>query len=309
MIANRPDWCISRQRVVGRADPGARLPRLRHVLLTHGARRAGRRGLRRPRRRRLVRAAARRVRARRASPARRAAAPRSSARRNILDVWFDSGSSHEAVLAVRPGPDAGRPTSTSKAATSTAAGSTARCSSASARAAGRRSSRCITHGFVVDERRPQDVEVARQHRRAAGRHQAAAAPRSSACGCRWSTTARTCGSARRSWRASSRPIASSATRCAYLLANLYDFDPARDRVPIERHAGGRSLRAGPLRGGGDAELVEAYDAFDFQAIVHTLDARSPPSTSARSTSTCRRTASTPSAPLRRRAARPRPRCS
>ena len=29
--------------------------------------------------------------------------------------------------------------------------------------------------------------------------------------------------------------------CRYLLANLYDFDPARDRVPLDRDARGRSL--------------------------------------------------------------------
>ena len=33
----------------------------------------------------------------------------------------------------------------------------------------------------------------------------------------------------------------------YLASNLYDFDPATDRVPARSHAGGRSLRARPLR--------------------------------------------------------------
>ena len=61
---------------------------------------------------------------------------------NILDVWFDSGSSHEAVLLGPAGADRGRPTSISKAATSIAAGSRARCWSASARAAARRSAKC-----------------------------------------------------------------------------------------------------------------------------------------------------------------------
>ena len=43
------------------------------------------------------------------------------------------------------------------------------------------------------------------------------APKSCACGWRWSTTARKSASARRSSRASSRPIASCATRCAICL--------------------------------------------------------------------------------------------
>jgi len=44
---------------------------------------------------------------------------------DILDVWFDSGVSHAAVLEARR-TCAGRPISTSRAATSTAAGSTVR---------------------------------------------------------------------------------------------------------------------------------------------------------------------------------------
>ena len=36
--------------------------------------------------------------------------------------------------------------------------------------------------------------------------------------------------------------------CRYLLANLYDFDPAVDRLPPERDAGGRPLRARTLCG-------------------------------------------------------------
>ena len=46
---------------------------------------------------------------------------------DILDVWFDSGVSHLAVLTPRRIPCPGRPTCISKAATSIAAGSTARC--------------------------------------------------------------------------------------------------------------------------------------------------------------------------------------
>ena len=43
MVANRPDWCISRQRVVGRADPGGRLHEVRRGDRHAGARRARRR--------------------------------------------------------------------------------------------------------------------------------------------------------------------------------------------------------------------------------------------------------------------------
>ena len=56
---------------------------------------------------------------------------------DILDVWFDSGSTHATVLEQRAGARSGPPRSTSRARTSTAAGSTPRCSRAAARAAGR----------------------------------------------------------------------------------------------------------------------------------------------------------------------------
>ena len=47
---------------------------------------------------------------------------------DILDVWFDSGVTHECVLAQRPATAcASRPTCTWKAPTSIAAGSRARC--------------------------------------------------------------------------------------------------------------------------------------------------------------------------------------
>ena len=90
---------------------------------------------------------------------------------NILDVWFDSGSSHEAVLSVRPeltwpadiyleGSDQHRGWFQS----SLLVGLGTR-----GRAPFRQ---VLTHGFLDRRRRPEDVEVARQHHRAAGRHQA-----------------------------------------------------------------------------------------------------------------------------------------
>ena len=123
MIATRPDWCISRQRVWGvpitvfyceqcgepltdrkipRPDRASHSPSTPPTSGTPAA--PPNCSAPRPR-------------------ARNAAAREFRKENDILDVWFDSGSSHLAVLTRRtacPGP----PTCISKAATSTAAGST-----------------------------------------------------------------------------------------------------------------------------------------------------------------------------------------
>ena len=85
---------------LGCADPGDGLHEVRHRGAHLGPRREGRGGLRRVRRRRLVRTPARGVRARRPHlPS--CGGTAFERENNILDVWFDSGSSHEAVLPFR----------------------------------------------------------------------------------------------------------------------------------------------------------------------------------------------------------------
>ena len=87
---------------------------------------------------------------------------------DILDVWFDSGSTHAFVLedaknfpglaGISPAP--GGPTIAScisKAPTSTAAGSTPLCSKAAPPMASPRTPAVLTHGFTLDGERPQDV--------------------------------------------------------------------------------------------------------------------------------------------------------
>ena len=58
--------------------------------------------------------------------------------------------------------------------------------------------------------------------------------------------------------------------CRYLLANLYDFDPARDQVPLEslqevdRYALARYAAVA-------GDVVEAYDAYDFPTIFQRIN--------------------------------------
>ena len=225
--------------------------------------------------------------------------------RDILDVWFDSGSSHEAVLPFRPeltwpadvyleGSDQHRGWFQS----SLLVGLGTR---------GRPPFRAVvTHGFIVDEDgrkmskslgnaiEPQDVikesgaEIIRlwvamvdyREEVRLGKQILARVGRS----------------------VSEDPEYAAGTS----LSNLYDFDPAT--IGCRSIACRRSI-AMPWRATGDvARRARCLRGYDFPAIFQ-------PSTSwrrwisARSTPTCRRIGSTPSARCRRSGARPRPRCT
>ena len=175
MIADAPGLVHLAPARLGRAHHGVLLRELRQAAdRSAGIRRklARRdRAVPQRRRRRLVHASGRR-----AAPAGHqvpAAAAAANFRKetDILDVWFDSGSSHLAVLGRTARTCPGRPTSTSKAATSIAAGSTVRCWWAWARTGPRPTATVLTHGWVLDAAGPRHVQVARQRHRADGDHQ------------------------------------------------------------------------------------------------------------------------------------------
>ena len=138
MIAQRPDWCISRQRAWGvpiavfvnkKTGEPLRDPKVIERIVDAFETR---------RRRRLVS---------RSPPSRFLGNDYNpddfEQVKDIVDVWFDSGSTHAFVLEPRKDRTwPGRPTSISKARTSIAAGSIPRCWNPAARAAARPTRRC-----------------------------------------------------------------------------------------------------------------------------------------------------------------------
>jgi isoleucyl-tRNA synthetase len=188
--------------------------------------------------------------------------------RDILDVWFDSGSSHEAVLAPRP--DLSWPADVYLEGTDQHRGWFQSSLLVGVGTRDRAPYRTVvTHGFVVDERGgkmskslgnivvPQDVmnasgaEVLRL----------------------WVAMVDFRDEVRVGKEVLSRTIEAYRkirNTFRYLLANLYDFDPARHLV-----ADGRLLDVDAFALAIYARLAEtiraAYERYDFQAIFHAVN--------------------------------------
>jgi isoleucyl-tRNA synthetase len=267
MLANRPDWCISRQRSWGVPIPAVDCTSCGAALLTpalieqaaaifdvHGADAWYERPLDE-----FVPAGT-------ACPS----CGNTSFEResNILDVWFDSGASHEAVLGIDPdltwpaavyleGSDQYRGWFHSSLLVGLGTRDRAPYEAV------------ITHGFVVDEdgRKmskslgntvvPQDV--IKQHGAEIIRLWAAMVDYREEVRLGKEILARVVEAYRK-----------LRNTLRYLLANLYDFNPATDLVPldrmmeVDRYALARYAEAA-------AKARAAYDEYNFQSIVHTLN--------------------------------------
>jgi isoleucyl-tRNA synthetase len=262
MLANRPDWCISRQRSWGVPIPAVYCESCREPLLTCD----------------LVERAAAIFEAAGADawyerPVTEFLPPNLACpgcggtsferEHDILDVWFDSGSSHEGVLGRRP--ELGWPADLYVEGSDQHRGwfhSSLLVGLGTRGAAPFRT--VLTHGFVVDEEgrrmsksrgtgvEPQDIirqsgaEILRL----------------------WAATVDYRDEVRLGPEILARVVEAYRkirNTLRFLAANLYDYDPSRDAVPypslleIDRYA---LARYGATAG----TVLAAYDAYDFPAV-------------------------------------------
>ena len=267
MLASRPDWCISRQRYWGVPIPAVDCLRCHEAILTPTL---------------IARAAE--VFEREGADAwyeqpiehflppgfacPSCGGQQFERERDILDVWFDSGSSHEAVL--------GRPGLTWPADLYLEGSDQSRgwFHSSLLVGLGTRGQapyrQVVTHGFVVDEHgrkmsksvcntiEPQEIieqsgaEILRL----------------------WSAMVDFREEVRVGPEILARVVEAYRklrNTCRILVANLYDFDPATDAVPVEqlpeidRYALARYAAAA-------TRIVDAYERYEFPSIFHTLNA-------------------------------------
>jgi isoleucyl-tRNA synthetase len=267
MLASRPDWCISRQRAWGVPIPAVTCTTCRESVLTTGlTSRAAEVFLEhgadawyeRPIEEFLPEGLT----------CSQCHATEFERERDILDVWFDSGTSHEAVLAVRPalqwpadmyleGGDQYR--GWFQSSLLVALGTRGRAPYKSV----------ITHGMVVDEEgrkmsksRGNNVvpqQVIEQSGAEVLRLWVAMVDYTEEVRLGKQILARTVEAYRK-----------IRNTVRYLAANMYDFDPATDMVPhasmleVDRYALARYADAA-------TKMRAAYERFDFQSIFHELN--------------------------------------
>jgi isoleucyl-tRNA synthetase len=267
MVANRPDWCISRQRYWGVPIPAVDCLDCHEALLTQPlAERAadvfGRDGAdawyERPIDEFLP--------AGFACPT--CGGHRFERERNILDVWFDSGSSHEAVL--ESWPDLRWPADLYLEGSDQYRGwfqSSLLVALGTRGAAPYR--QVVTHGFFVDE---QGRKMSKSLGNTIEPEEIIAKNGAETLRL-WSAMVDFREEVRVGPEILARVVEGYRklrNTCRMLVGNLYDFDPATDAVAlaelaeIDRYALARYASAGQ-------RIVAAYETYEFPTIFHALN--------------------------------------
>lgn len=188
--------------------------------------------------------------------------------RDILDVWFDSGSSHEAVLAKRP--DLKWPADLYLEGTDQYRGWFQSSLLVGVGTRGRAPyDSVLTHGFVVDDHGRKmskslgNVIAPQQLMKDTGADVLRL----------WVALVNVRDEIRLGKEVLARTVEAYRkirNTFRYLLSNLYDFDPAIDRVDhdgllaVDRHMLSRYTAL-------EQRVREAYDAYDFQAVSHAVN--------------------------------------
>jgi isoleucyl-tRNA synthetase len=267
MIANRPDWCISRQRAWGVPIPAVDCVKCGEALLTpelveqaasvfdtYGADAW------------YERPTAEFIPPGLACPA--CGGHEFERERDILDVWFDSGSSHEAVLARTAG--MAWPADMYLEGSDQHRGWFQSSLLVGLGTRGRPPFReVLTHGFLIDiEGRKMSKSVGN-----AIRPQEVIKESGAETLRLWVAMSDFREELRVSHEILARVVESYRkirNTSRYLLANLYDFDPEQDSVPIaslqevDRYALARYAEFA-------REAIDAYDAYDFPAIFQRVN--------------------------------------
>ena len=266
MFTTRPDWCISRQRAWGVPIPALACTQCGTSVLTPD----------------IVEQAAQAFEQHNADawyempletfvPAGLACTCGSTSferERDILDVWFDSGSSHEAVLAKRA--ELRWPADLYLEGTDQYRGWFQSSLLVGVGTRGKAPYKAVlTHGFVVDEHGRKmskslgNVVSPQQIMKDSGAEVLRL----------WVSMVDYRDEVRLGKEVLARTIEAYRkirNTFRYLLSNLYDFDPATDRIgrermlAVDRYALSTYAKLA-------AEVRQAYDAYDFQSIFHAIN--------------------------------------